>query len=136
MQWKWFLGFSIMIATAFLSVVCAAFISILLYSTTVATAIASAVILSCCWLKEKFYPKFDIPALSLVVGGCLGILLLANRTAEDYTFEELVDLVKSRKSAIYLCFIGLLFLISVFVFLGLMYFLEQFEKSLEIYASE
>lgn len=114
-------------------VFCSAYLPMMLMASTEATAITGAVLLSVLWLKEKFYPKFDIPAVALVVGGCFGVVILGDRTEVVYSFSELVDLVKSGKSITYLVFIGIFFVFSIAAFIGLMYSLQQFEKIFENY---
>lgn len=95
-----------------------------LMSSTTATAIASGVLLSVFWLKEKFYPWLDIPALTLVVAGSLGIVFLADKTDEVYTFDDLVELCKSPKAISYLSCIGVFFVLSIISFYALMVNLE------------
>ena len=77
LQWKWFLGFILLFSTSSLTVIGEAYVSLILSSSTEATALISGVLLSILWLGEKFYPQYDIPALTLITVGCLSVLCIA-----------------------------------------------------------
>jgi drug/metabolite transporter (DMT)-like permease len=87
-------------------------------------------------MGEKFFPKYDIPALTLITVGCLGVLCIATVPIPDYTFVMLVELVWSVKSLIYLCLIGVFFIVSAISFYMVLKALTRFEKKLEEYAAD
>jgi drug/metabolite transporter (DMT)-like permease len=98
-----------------------------LASSSEATSIVSGVLLSIFWLGDKFYPKYDAPALLLIIFGGLGILCLATVPIPDYTFERLTELVFSTKSILFLSLVGLLFVLSGVSFYCMMRDLQKFE---------
>ena len=68
-------------------VACEAWVPLVLASSTEAVSISSSVIFSIFWLKEVFYPKYDIPALTLIILGCLSIIIQADKTTEEIDFD-------------------------------------------------
>ena len=60
-----------------------------LASSTECVGIIAGVLLSILWLKEKFFPRYDIPSIVLIVLGNAGLILLAKIPDDDYTLNEL-----------------------------------------------
>ena len=81
-----------------------ALISIIVISASKATGIVSGVVLSIFWLKEQFVWQFDVPAILLMTIGSVTMILQADRTSDNFTLEQLVAMVKSLKSIIYVSF--------------------------------
>ena len=72
---------------------CAAYVSLVLLSSVEAVAITTGVLLSIFWLKEPFVWYYDIPGITIIIMGCILVVLLVNAPPEDYTLAELGDLI-------------------------------------------
>lgn len=64
------------------------FADLTLLSTTNATGIITGVLLGIFWLKEPFNKKVDLPALILMISGCVALGFLTNKEPYFYTKEE------------------------------------------------
>jgi hypothetical protein len=97
----WFFGFSIIVSCGALQVTILPYIDMTLISISQATAIAAGVFLSIFWLGEPLVPKYDLPALFLIIGGSVGLMFVANKEPTLWSFEELNSMVRSRDAYIY-----------------------------------
>lgn len=91
---KWWLGFMLEVVNSLLHVVDEAFVPLVVISASGATAIVAGVMLSIFWLKEMFIWQYDVTAIVLILLGCAGIIVSANKQPDNYTFEELLALIK------------------------------------------
>jgi hypothetical protein len=91
---KWWLGFMLEVVNSLLHVVDEAFVPLVVLSASGATAIVAGVMLSIFWLKEMFIWQYDVTAIVLILLGCAGIIASANKQPDNYTFEELLALIK------------------------------------------
>ena len=91
---KWWLGFMLEVVNSLLHVVDEAFVPLVVLSASGATAIVAGVMLSIFWLKEMFIWQYDVTAIVLILLGCAGIIVSANKQPDNYTFEELLALIK------------------------------------------
>lgn len=62
-----------------LHVVDESFISMVVLSATAATAIVTGVVLSICWLKEKFVWQYDLAAIFCMTVGCVLMIIQCNK---------------------------------------------------------
>jgi hypothetical protein len=82
------------VVNSLLHVVDEAFVPLVVLSASGATAIVAGVMLSIFWLKEMFIWQYDVTAIVLILLGCAGIIASANKQPDNYTFEELLALIK------------------------------------------
>jgi len=98
---KWVLGFTLVSIACLIYATTQTFMSIILSSVTSVTSLVAGVILSIVWLKEQFVWQYDVAALTLMIGGVVSMVLQAGYIPDKFTFEELLEMVRSEKSIIF-----------------------------------
>lgn len=83
----WLVGFFAITISALTHLAVLPFCDMTLLSTTQATAIVSGVLLSIFWLKEPLVPKYDLPALSLMIVGGISIVAFTNKEVSNFTID-------------------------------------------------
>jgi multidrug transporter EmrE-like cation transporter len=120
-------GIVILIACALLHMAVLPFADMTLLSTTQATAIIAGVLLSIFWLGEPLVPKYDLPALALMMTGGLYLCFMTNKTITFFTTEELGELMTSKYAIAYYCLMGITTIFSILAYKCLMKSLKEFE---------
>ena len=98
-----------------------------LLSVNAITGIVWALILSIFFLNERLIVKYDIPALILIVGGCLTIVLLSNKEMVDFDADTITAMLFSVKTLAYLSFCCVIIVIDYVVLNYVLKLLRDFE---------
>jgi len=130
---KWFFGFALSSISCTIHVALQAFMSVILLSATCVTSLVFGVILAIVWLKEQFVWQYDVAALTLMIGGCVSMVLQAGYIPDKFTFEELLEMVKSEKSIIFYTSTGVVLIFACVSYYWLLVALKKFEKAGEAY---
>jgi hypothetical protein len=112
------------------------FADMTLLSTTQATAIIAGVLLSIFWLGEPLVPKYDLPALALMMTGGLYLCFITNKTITFFTTEELGYLMTSKYAIAYYCLMGLTTIFTILSYKCLMKSLGEFETQASEYIGD
>lgn len=97
------------------------------------TSILVGLILATQFLGEKFVWKYDCTALVLISAGCTTIVLNAHTTQVKFDREEVVDVLTSARTLIYLAF-GLVYFITVLMLIKCyLANLRLFEKDVDFF---
>ena len=102
-QGKRAMGYLLMIVGALLHVFALAHADLILLSCNALMGSIANVMISTKFLGERFDPRFDLPGLTLMLIGCMLIVMLSNKDAHEVSLMELVELVSSMQSICYLC---------------------------------
>ena len=99
---RFVLGFVFMILGTLIHVFALPFLDLSLIAVNACIGIIFSVLLSSVVLKEQFIPKYDLTGLSLILAGCILIVLNANKTEQEFTGEQAIDMLLSARSLIYI----------------------------------
>jgi len=77
------------------------FADLTLLSTKNATGIIAGVLFGIFWLGEPFNKKVDLPALTLMIGGCVALGFVTNKDVILFTKDEVHELMFSQAAKIY-----------------------------------
>lgn len=78
-------GFTLMIAAALIQMTIMPFADLTLLSTKNATGIIAGVMFGIFWLNEPFNARIDLPALTLMIGGCFALGFVTSKDVIFYT---------------------------------------------------
>lgn len=127
----WILGLIIVFATGAAHCAVLPFADLVLLSTNCAWAIVFGQILSVAVLKERFMWRYDLPALFLVITGCLTIVFNANYETISYSKEKIDKLLYNKLNLSIYILLTLVFLLSRVMDCYFQKFLNRFEKEAE-----
>ena len=111
---EWIFGFFILITGSFIHVAVLPFADLVILSTGSAIATVLNTLMAVFYLGEKSLLSYDIPALTMIVGGSLAIVGLSDYSDTTYTPESIEDLLISSGTMIFML---LYLLVAFFTFL-------------------
>lgn len=96
------------------------FVDLTLLSANTAAAIVFNGVLSIWILKEKFVLRYDLPGMALIAAASITIALNAHKDQVSFSGDEILDILISKRSVIYLLFalglvVGQTFLQNIFL---------------------
>ena len=97
---RWLVGFALLVVGSILHVAALPFASLVVLSTSTATSIIFNNLLAVFYLGEIFNWKVDSVAYTLIIGGCLAIILVTPEDDSDYDPAKIKSLILSTDSAI------------------------------------
>ena len=97
---RWLVGFALLIVGSILHVAALPFASLVVLSTSTATSIIFNNLLAVFYLGEIFNWRVDSIAYTLIIGGCLAIILVTPEDDTDYDPAKIKSLILSTDSAI------------------------------------
>ena len=97
---RWLVGFALLVVGSILHVAALPFASLVVLSTSTASSIIFNNLLAVFYLGEIFNWRLDLPAYTLIIGGCLVIVLVTPEDDTDYTPAKIKNLILSTDSAI------------------------------------
>ena len=89
------------------------FVDLVILSTGTSIAIVLNTLLSVLYLGEKFVPRYDVTAFSLIIGGSLIICLISDYSETTFTPERIRELMSSAPSIIFMLFQVIVAVITV-----------------------
>ena len=101
---QWISGFLILIVGSVIHVVVLPFVDLVILSAGTSIAIVMNTLLSVLYLGEKFVPRYDVTAFSLIIGGSLIICLISDYSETTFTPERIRELMSSAPSIIFMLF--------------------------------
>ena len=102
MTCEWFSGFLLLMIGNVVHIVVLPFVDLVILSTGAALAICCSVILAVFYLEEKFFCRYDLPAMTCLLGGSLMIILLSDYSKVNYTADMVKDLIWSTSFATFM----------------------------------
>ena len=117
-----------MIVAALLHTAALAHADLTLLSCNASTGIIANIIISTRFLGERFDPKYDTQGLLLISLGCTMIVLLSNKEKQELNLTQLVELLLSIQSILYLCLAVIMINLAKFATPVLLLKLRKFEK--------
>lgn len=108
----WWMGMMLMMCGTVLHLILLPYADMTLLSANSSIAILANLFLSMWLFNEKFIMRYDLPALILIIGGTLCIILLANKQQEKYEGQALIDLIGETKAIIFFIIVGLFIIIT------------------------
>ena len=93
MRPQWIIGLLFSFGAAIGHCAVLPFADLVLLSTNCAWAVIFSQVLAITILKEKFVMRYDLPALVLIITGCLTIVFNANYEVIEYSKETIMDLL-------------------------------------------
>jgi hypothetical protein len=99
---KWLCGLMLVIVSSLVHVAVLPYADLVLLSSSSATAIIFGIVLSVYMLGEKFDMKHDLPGVLLTCTGCILTVMNANTVEQNYTLDELKNLLLTPKAALYI----------------------------------
>lgn len=112
------------------------FADLTLLSTKNATGIIAGVLFGIFWLGEPFNRKVDLPALTLMIGGCVALGFVSNKDVILYTKDQIRELMLSRAAIAYYICTCVSCVLTFFSYKWLMNQLKNFEKQVDETLSE
>ena len=97
---QWIFGFLILGLGSLIRVVVLSFVDLVILSTIGAFSILFNYLLSIIFLGEVIVWKYDVPAISFILGGSLVIIFLSDYSENKYTPELVKELVFSTTSLV------------------------------------
>ena len=97
---RWLVGFALLVVGSILHVAALPFASLVVLSTSTATSIIFNNLLAVFYLGEIFNWRVDSIAYTLIIGGCLAIILVTPEDDTDYDPAKIKSLILSTDSAI------------------------------------
>ena len=97
---RWLVGFALLVVGSILHVAALPFASLVVLSTGTATSIIFNNLLAVFYLGEIFNWRVDSVAYTLIIGGCLAIILVTPEDDTDYDPAKIKSLILSTDSAI------------------------------------
>ena len=105
----WITGFLVLGIASIIHVAALPFCDLVVLSTNSSIGILMNNILSVMFLNERVVWSYDIIAISLIISGCLTIVLLSNYSTTTYTPDDIKDLIFSVHTTV--------FMIILFIFI-------------------
>lgn len=105
----WLTGFIVLLIASIIHVAALPFCDLVVLSTNSSIGILMNNILSVMFLNERVVWSYDIIAISLIISGCLTIVLLSNYDTTTYTPDDIKDLIFSVHTTV--------FMIILFIFI-------------------
>ena len=98
---SWITGFLILIVASIIHVSALPFCDLVVLSTSSCIGILMNNIFSVMFLNERVVWTYDIIAISLIISGCLTIVLLSNYDTTTYTPDDIKDLLFSVHTTVF-----------------------------------
>ena len=98
----WITGFIVLGVGSIIHVVALPFCDLVVLSTNSSIGILMNNILSVIFLNERVVWSYDIIAISLIISGCLTIVLLSNYDTTTYTPDDIKDLIFSVHTLVFM----------------------------------
>ena len=106
---EWLLGFAMLTVGSIIHVAVLPFCDLVVLTTNASLGILMNNIMAVIYLNEKIVWSYDAPAITLIIGGSLTIILLSSYEETEYTPDVIKELLWSSTTLIYfLCFVGLI----------------------------
>lgn len=125
------IGVIIMTIASILRIAVLPYADLVILSCSSATGIIFAIILSVTYLREKFVVSKDLPAILLILCGCITTVIFSNKKDQDYAWSEVRGLVFSREVFAYCLALCLNLTFSIASFFKLRQELRKFENRLD-----
>jgi len=109
---KWIGGMLILFLASVVHAAVLPFADLVLLSTHCCWAVIFSQLLSRIILKEKFLLKYDLPAMTCIVTGCLMIVFNANLEEVQFSKGDIETLLFSPGNLMIYCLLTLFYLIS------------------------
>ena len=97
---RWLAGFFLIFLTSLGHIFILPYADLVLLTTNSAAAVVITQIMSILILKEKLMPKYDIPAIILIISGGLTIIFLSNYEEVYYSSEQVEELMLAPASLV------------------------------------
>ena len=127
----WFLGIILMMLNAIVGMIVLPHVDMTLLSSVQATSIISGVLIGIFWLREPLAPRYDIPALSCMIIGCISLSFSSNKATSYYTMAEMKYLMLYPYAKLYYFCMGVSIVTTFFCYRWLMRGLARFELNLD-----
>ena len=109
----WLLGFVFLTITSIIHVAVLPFCDLVVLSTNSCVGIIFNNILSVIYLDERVVWSYDIPAISLIIGGSLTIILLSNYDDTTYTPEIIRGLIFSPQTLVFVVTLAVFLVLTI-----------------------
>ena len=101
---EWIVGFLMLVVGSVIHVVVLPFVDLVILSTGTSIAIVMNTLLSVLYLGEKFVPRYDITAFSLIIVGSLAIVIMSDYSETTFTPDRIKELISSAQTIIFMLF--------------------------------
>jgi len=108
------------------------FADLVLLSTHCAWFVVFSQLLSIFWLREKWNPRYDLPAMICVIAGSLTIFAFSNFKEVNYSVEEIKGLLTRTSSVSLIVGFGVFFIASLIIQNMIANQLAKFDRDAEI----
>lgn len=125
----WWLGFIIMLTGISIHICALPYADMTLLAANSSLAIIGNLILSIYLFDEKWVWKYDLPALTLIIGGCCSIVALSNKSDIKYDGQAMLDILLAFKA---ICFYSFVVCFMVLCYVSM----KMFEKALRIFETD